>query len=304
MASLSPAELKKRPWRVGVFIDKLKNESQFELVNKKKVKLIHIPKQEKILERLNSAELRKLVFVGTDGMPYKLTDFMKSSEFGGKGEGFGTLKEDRELLSLQKQLEDIRGDINKAEIPIKVDRKIYDVYTAVTTPGTPKSDFHLVNAEGEELVWISHKDGRTAKDFQQWGGMTAKERPVHNHREVQDFIKTVQDMYPKGIPNKTTVARKIKDKRLQNYSVYGIDYGKKLGQQNVSLLLQGPVKVLKRGQYYIFNANHVHFNGEQMKGGFEPVMMAIYKGDRNNFGVKGARFAIQPLESRKITAWI
>jgi hypothetical protein len=32
--------------------------------------------------------------------------------------------------------------------------------------------------------------------------------------------------------------------------------------------------------------------------------MAMYKGDRNQFGVKGARFAIQPIESRKITEFI
>ena len=37
---------------------------------------------------------------------------------------------------------------------------------------------------------------------------------------------------------------------------------------------------------------------------FEPVLMALYKGDRSNFGVTGARFAIQPMGSRKITQMV
>ena len=32
--------------------------------------------------------------------------------------------------------------------------------------------------------------------------------------------------------------------------------------------------------------------------------MAMYKGDRDNFGVKGARFSIYPAGGRKITKWI
>ena len=93
---------------------------------------------------------------------------------------------------------------------------------------------------------------------------------------------------------------------LKKYAVYGVDYSEKgtLGQQNVSVVLQGTVKLFKYGKVYKFTANHHHENGEEITGGFEPVMMAMYKGDRSNFGVKGARFAIQPKDSRNVKEWI
>ena len=75
-------------------------------------------------------------------------------------------------------------------------------------------------------------------------------------------------------------------------------------KQNVRVVLQGPVELRKVGKNWEFTANHAHENGEDITGEFEPVMMAIYKGDRSNFGVAGARFAIQPKGSRKVTEWI
>ena len=84
------------------------------------------------------------------------------------------------------------------------------------------------------------------------------------------------------------------------YSVYGNQFGGPLGRQNTSILLQGPVKLVKRGKVYELESNHVHLNGESVdSGGFEPVLMAIYKGDRDNEGIKGTRLAIQPIQSRK-----
>ena len=89
---------------------------------------------------------------------------------------------------------------------------MFDVFS---TPGTPKSDFHLVDINGNEIVWISHKDGKTAKDFQQWGGISqAKEPSVYSNEEVQTFVKDLKTAYPNGLPRETTLFRKIKNKQL------------------------------------------------------------------------------------------
>jgi hypothetical protein len=130
------------------------------------------------------------------------------------------------------------------------------------------------------------------------------EPKIYSHQETQKFINDVKNMFNGVMPRATTIARNIQSRQLQNFSVYGNDFGGDFGRQNVTLLLQGPVKLKKQLNYYILNANHVHLNSEKMINGFIPVFMAIYKGDRNNFGVIGARFAIQPLESRKITQFI
>ena len=49
---------------------------------------------------------------------------------------------------------------------------------------------------------------------------------------------------------------------------------------------------------------NVHLNGDELKGDFEPILTSIYKGDRDQFGIKGARFSIYPLGGRKINEFI
>jgi hypothetical protein len=309
MASLSPKELLKYDWRVEVFLRKYKSkdkkERTFDLVNNKKVSFIYDADVAKVVSRKNQVQLRTIRLLGEDGNEYKLSDLEKSAEFGGKGAGSGTLKEDIELQSLIKQLNDIRKKQKTGTVPIKVGGKTFNVADAITTPGTPKSDFHLVDDNGKEVVWISHKDGRTAKDFQQWGGISKRSEPtIFSHPETQSFIDDLKKTYPDGLPRRTTLYRKIKDDKLKNFSVYGNQYGNDEGRQNVSILIQGPIKLQKSGNVYKFVSNHVHYNGEKMTGDFEPVLTAIYKGDRSDAGVKGTRIVIMPIAGRKMTGEI
>lgn len=212
----------------------------------------------------------------------------------------GTAKEDAQLISLQKQIQDELETSGMIELPIKIGHKIYNVAGAATTPGTPKSDFHLLDKNGKEVVWISHKDGSTAKDFQQWGGMSPRVEPkIANHPESKKFVEDVRTMFGDKMPRATTVSRLIKDVKLANLSVFGNQYGKAFGRQNTTMVLQGPVKLKKKGNEYIITSNHTIINGDEITGGYKPAFMAIYKGDRDDFGIKGARFAIQPIASRK-----
>lgn len=305
MANLSYSELRKYSWRADVFVQKLKDKTPFELKNGKKVSAILQKGVDRILLKGSKAEVEKLVFTDGKGNTFKVGDVVKNKEFGGKGAGSGTLKEDAALGSLRKQINDAKKQIGKAVIPIKVGTKTYQVFDVVSTPGTPKSDFHLVDIDGKELVWISHKDGKTEKDFQQWGGMSQRVEPaIFSHKESQKFIKDMLGLYPNGIPNATTVARKMKDKNLKMMAVYGNEYGKALSRQNTSLMLQGHVELKKKGSSFVIEAYHTHLNGEEMTGGYEPVFMAIYKGDRSDMGIKGARVVIAPFGCRKITAMV
>lgn len=217
----------------------------------------------------------------------------------GAGTG-GTAKEDAQLKSLQKQIETALSDTDSLELKIKIGTKYYMVSSAASTPGTPKSDFHLLDMKGEEVVWISHKDGSTAKDFQQWGGMSERSEPeIARHTESKKFIQDVKTRFGGVMPRATTVSRKISDNSLAGKSIYGNKFGSALGRQNVTILLQGPVKLVKKTNYYELTSNHTSINGDKMTGAYAAVFMAIYKGDRSNFGVRGARFAIQPAGSRK-----
>lgn len=305
MAQLSASELRKYDWRPEVFIRKLQEQSPFEISGGQKVILVAPKNAEKILRSGSVKELNDLKFGDTKGNIYKLTDFVKNQDFGGKGERGGTIKEDRALSSLRDQIEEAKKKQKSSTINVKIKNKTYKVYDAASTPGTPKSDFHLLNVNNEEVVWISHKDGRTEKDFQQWGGMSQRSEPaIYSHQEVQSFIRDLKNLYPDGLPNATTLARKIKDDRLKNMSVYGNEFGGSYSRQNVTITLQGNISLTQSGQNYELTAYHTHVNGEELQGGYEPCFMAIFKGDRSDFGVKGTRIVIAPIGSRKITNFI
>ena len=305
MAQLSAAELRKYSWRPEVFIKKIQDKSPFEIFGGKKVTLLAPASVITTLRSGSNSELNALRIADIEGNLYKLSDFVKNKEFGGKGEGSGTIKEDRALASLREQINKAKTDTGKATIQIKIGNTTYDVFDVVSTPGTPKSDFHLIDNDGKEVAWISHKDGSRAKDFQQWGGVSqSKEPTIYSDRETQAFINDIKKKCPNGLPNATTVARKIKEKRLKMLSVYGNEYGKRYSRQNVTLMLQGDIKLSKSGSYYIITATHTHLNGEDMTNDYEPVFMAIYKGDRSDFGIRGTRVVIAPLGCRKITEFI
>ena len=305
MANLSAKEIRKYDYRPEVFIKKIKTKSPFEITGGKKVTLIAPKNYEKILRSGTAVQLNELRFASISGTAYKLSDFVKTPEFGGKGEGASTAKEDAALMSLREQIKAAKKKEGSATINIRIGTKVYKVADAESTPGTPKSDFHLLDNEGREVAWISHKDGSQPNDFQQWGGMTEDGEPkIFAHPETQKFIKDMLKLYPKGLPSATTVARKIKSQALKNMAVYGNGYGGDFSRQNVTLMLQGSVQLSKNGSSYKITATHTHVNGEDMGGGYEPVFMAIYKGDRNNFGLKGTRVGISPLASRKIKGMV
>jgi hypothetical protein len=280
--NLGGSELYKYDWRIEVFLKKYTTRQEFELINSKKV--IFIIQNDIISAVSKKSPTTNLRLIDIHGNTYKFSDLKKNKDFGGKGEGSGTIKEDRATSTIK----------------ISIDNRIYDTFDVVSTPGTPKSDFHLIDIDGKEIAWISHKDGRTAKDFQQWGGISqTKEPTVYNDKEVQAFIKDLKINYPDGLPQATTLYRKIKNNNLKMLSIYGNKFGNNLGQQNVTLLLQGDITLVKKTFYYELNANHVHYNGDAIIGDFEPVLMAIHKGDRSDAGIKKTRIVISPIGGRK-----
>ena len=124
---------------------------------------------------------------------------VKNHEFGGKGAG-GSLQAEEAAIDDTRNAIEIAIKANKGPLNIKCGRKIYKNIVGVQkTNGTPKSDFHLVNSEGEALIWISHKDGSKSKDFQQWGGISERKEPlIFNHKETQKFISDLKSIWDIG----------------------------------------------------------------------------------------------------------
>jgi hypothetical protein len=177
--------------------------------------------------------------------------------------------------------------------------KISGVCQVIKTAGTPKSDFHLADKNGKPLIHISHKKGSTPRDFQQWGGIT--EERILNHNEVQEFAVKCRMLYGEKIPSGESVFVEIKDKNLKMMSVFGVDFDKSgIHTNKVDVLLQGDpgLKKISKTEFELTATGHVHYHGDIPDGSFEPVLAMIYKGDRDQLGIKGARASIYPKGGR------
>ena len=153
---------------------------------------------------------------------------------------------------------------------------------------------------------VSHKAGSGPKSFQQWSGTSARVEPaIYNHPETQAFVNTLREMFPNGIPPATTVGRKIQDETLKKLAVYGNGFGGPKGENNVDITMQGVLNIQSRGRYYELTCTgHKMNNGDRINANYEPVFLGVYKGDRSDHGIKGARVIIQPIGGRTIQKFV
>jgi hypothetical protein len=299
-SNLAHANLIGNSTRLARFLNMVKTGAEF--LTKKGVVIIDEEEYDRLAIEMPKSRYSTTIKAGATTLRYP-TDFYKTPEFGGVGKGSKVKREDYELKSLQDQIEKAKMADGVQSIDVRIDGRTYEVAGAVTTPSTPKSDFHLVDIKGKEVVWISHKNGNLPKDVQQWGGISQQKEPgIFSHKETQQFIADLKRMFPDGVKNSFSAYRRIKDDsipKLKPMAIYGNRYGKEFGQQNVTILLQGPVKLVKDGATYSLSANHVHPNGESLDNTpFEAVLSVRY-GDRSDAGVTKARIGIMPIGARK-----
>jgi hypothetical protein len=198
-------------------------------------------------------------------------------------------------------------------------KKFANVVGVNKVAGTPKADLVFVAFSGGsfyEVCYVSHKKGKSHKDFGQWSGISPSAgSSIFDHPLTQKFIQDVQGSVDKTFNNKQitatfTVVKEIKGKDAEDLkmrSVYGPNYGSKSrGYDNIDFVFQGDPSLTKVGtsgeKYKLDMSGSIHENGDPMLGGFIPAFMAYRKGstgDRSQFGVTGGRFVIQPFGGRR-----
>ena len=308
MVALSPKELAKRN-NFTLFVNRIKTNGYFTLneSNGKRVKIT-----QKFAYQLNSLQdLNKfkdnrgsvLLPTGTTGNGIiRLSQLYKDDAFKTR-KGNPNAKEEYQIKFVREQLEKIKEKIGSDFVKLRVGNNTYEVTEVEKTPGfpEPKSDMNFIGRNGVRLGFCSLKSGVTARSIQQWGGTSVRFEPIiAAHPEVQAFVKTAKEMFPTEIPQGTTVAREISDQKLRMQGIYGSGYGGSFGVNNVNVLLQGTVRInsVSSTEYEITGSAMTHSNGSTLPPEYQPVLMAIYKGDRSDYGIKNARINLYSKSGR------
>ena len=307
MATLNPSELAKRN-NFNIFLTRIRTGRTFTLSesNGQTIKLnTSILSQLSSISHFERFRSGRSIMLPTDtGQFISLTQIYKDSEFSGRTQAT-TAQEDAQIVRINQQLNGIFDKLGTEIIPLKVGATTYQVGLCESTPGTPKCDFHFRGISGY-VGHVSHKAGDGPKAFQQWSGTSQRVEPlIYNHPETQAFISTLQSMFPNGMPGSTTVGRRIQDENLKKMAVYGSGYGGPKGESNVDVTMQGMLNIQNRGRYYELTCSgHKLNNGDRINGTYEPVFLGVYKGDRSDHGIGGARVIIQPIGGRTISRFV
>ena len=306
MATLSIAELKKRN-NFTIFRNRILTNGKFTISegNGQKIQITQKFGYEfntlQDLERFRDNRGTISLPTGVTGSGVvRLSQLYKDSAFVTRTQNTNA-KEDLQIRSVRQQLEKIKEKIGSDFIKLKVGNNTYEVTEVESTPGTPKSDMNFIGKNGVKLGFCSLKSGVTARSIQQWGGTSVRFEPIiAADPEVQAFVKTAKEMFPTEIPQGTTVARKISNQKLRMQAIYGSGYGGSFGINNVDVVLQGTVRInsISPTEYKITGSAMTHNNGSTLPSEYEPVLMAIYKGERNNYGIKNARLVISAIGGR------
>lgn len=299
---LTPGELLKpgREGRGQTLVYKIQKGEDFILADGKTIKFKNDKKVvgaiQAGLEQKSNALLNAISLTGADGNSYKISDIAKTPEFGGKGAGSGTRAEDEALSDIKRKLEDILKATKKSYINVKIGKRTVKCAGFESTFGTPKSDFHILDPDNNQVAWISHKKGTKAKDFQQYGGMIE----LKDNANLQKFVSDVKDILGKTksndvvLPMKTAFARKVTDKSVRMKSLFGKDFRSSGPDsvQNIDVLYQGVLGFKKVGNAYEITSSHTVFHGQEPTGDYTPYYYVRPEQAKNQFGVRGARFFI------------
>jgi len=231
-------------------------------------------------------------------------DFLKTGDFGGKGQGSGTSAETMALNYFNSNLNKILATNGIPEIDVKINGRTIKCAQMVKTEGKyqgrePKSDMTLVNAQGVPQAYISHKAGNSAKDYQQYGGLSYTQ--YANNKDIRSFMEAVRNENPDGLKSGQSYYRDVTDKLLIREAMYGPEY--KLKQSSISNVDEfhlGNMDLVKQGNHYTIKSAHKGTNGDVPDGSYKAVFFIRFqanRGDAKAAGVvvKNARVGIFPI---------
>lgn len=320
MKKIQPVELKlpdlrKDENRVKTFLRKVKDGHPFATVSHGDNVIIDKNEYDEVEAFMTAdngvPELRTKLVVNTNkGKLTIVSDFLKSGDLGGRGVGSGTSAETLAMNDFNEKLNAILQKQAISQIKLNINGRTVNCAAMVKTEGKyrgrePKSDMTIVDALGNPVAYISHKAGRSAKDYQQYGGLsdsalsTNIESAAKN--EIKAFMLAVNSLRPNGLQSGESFYRIINNKSLIQQSMYGPEFGSQPSINNVDEFHLGNMTLKGKGSGpYTIESVHKGINGEIPKDSYKAVYFIRFqqkRGDARAAGVtvKNARVGIFPI---------
>ena len=143
------------------------------------------------------------------------------------------------------------------------------------------------------VIFISHKNGTTPKDFQQYSGFKYL---IEEYEEVRDFVKAVAESTyytDQALAPKTLLTRGIKEEDIKKKAVYGYEHGKEsFSVNNCQALIQGDIWLESKEDYYEINGTKLFTTPNIPSDEYEPVFGVSYRSNMSSMGIQNARFGI------------
>ena len=307
---LKITDLLKDENRVLTFLNKIKNGIPFVTATKGDV-IINKKHYDDVLMFMSAGEGGKFPAKGSSMKVQGFTipkDFLKTGDFGGRGQGSGT---NAEVAAMNYFNDKLNAVLKKEKVPfitLKINGRLVQCTTMVQTSGKykggePKSDFSILDSKLKPVAFISHKAGSTAKHYQQYGGVSKQALPskYENHKEIKAFMQAVNQLKPDGLVSGDSFYRSIKDKNLVAMMKYGPEFGGPANESNVDEFHLGNMSLVGSGKGpYTIKAVESGTNGHIPTGQFEAVLFARYQGRRGDARAAGetivnARVGVFPL---------
>ena len=178
------------------------------------------------------------------------------------------------------------------KVDLRIKGKLYkNVIGFNAGPAKAKADFIIIDENGKEIGYISYKAGSTPGDFQQYSGISEKGYggEIYNNPEVKRFRERIinegwDTISKDNGKNKKSVYIKIKvGTALKNRAVFGKDFRRSKGINNVDFFAQGNPKLDDRGNTVILSfPTKLIENGKvnKLNGDYDPVI-AARKGEQS-----------------------
>lgn len=297
-SNLGGGEMKKRPYRFDIFLDKMRDGTAFTSTSGNEF-TIPMEGNEALVSALvdkdvnaYKAAFKSGVVTGEGDVLTRPTIIKKTGEFGGIGSRARLQKEDIQIDQINQALENIGEpvDINLGN------RVAVGVVACQTIAGTPKADAALVDENGKEVGYISLKYANQPSQTQQWGGITK----YNNTVEVTNFIIDVENVLLDSDDGRLDTAyyRVIKEEDLGRDLVYG-DHKPPENSVDIVIASSDTIEIVPSGDRYEFKATNIFTYPNLPTGDWQPTLYATYRNNRNDLGLSNTRVGCYTLGYRR-----